>query len=158
LNKLEPEITAVNMEMKGEALKIYKCTFEEKQRKEINSIFTKEKMKTVTDYYAASLINQNLEENKYTDSGYRTMLKDKIESDWIKNFNAETFKFGNSNGVTLETIKLIELLHHSKDASDKVSTAIKTLIKQASSTSADNTSENQIFFLAPKIASELDLT
>lgn len=76
----------------------------------------------------------------------------------MKNFNAETFKFQNSNGVTLETIRLVELLSTNDGAKDLVSKAIKTVIKQASTTSLDSGSENQIFFVAPKIASELDLT
>lgn len=38
-----------------------------------------------------------------------------------------------------------------------VTKAVKTLVKQASSTSQDELSENQIFFIAPKDASSMDL-
>lgn len=146
------------MEIKGEALKIYSCEFDDQQRADINSIFNKEKMKTVTDYYSAFWINKNLEENRYSESGFRPMLKEAIENDYLKNFNADTFKYGNSNGVTLETIRLVELLYNHIDAGDKIAAAVKTLLKLASATSGDDASENQIFFIAPKSASELDLT
>lgn len=47
--------------MKAEGVKLYKCKQTEKMKKEVESIFGK--LNSVTDYYSASIINQNIESN-----------------------------------------------------------------------------------------------
>ena len=36
-------------------------------------------------------MNRKLEEKRYDESGFRPILKEKMESDWLKNFNPDTF-------------------------------------------------------------------
>ena len=62
LYDLESEITPRAMQMKAEGLKLYNCKFTPQMVKDVNSIF--KKMNSVTDYYSASIINNNLEENR----------------------------------------------------------------------------------------------
>ena len=76
-----------------------------------------------------------------------------MESDWLKNFNPDTFALkGQSPGLTIETMRLVHMMSAYKHGDDHgiVTKAVKTLVKLASTTSQDEFSENQIFFLAPK--------
>ena len=96
--------------MKAEALKIYACKFSEAFRKDVNSIFNKEKLHSVTDFYHASIINRNLEEKRYFESGFRPILAEKVQNDILKKFKPETFTLGDSKGVTIESVRLLQML------------------------------------------------
>jgi hypothetical protein len=50
------------MQMKTEGLKLFACKFDEQTKKDINSVFSK--LNSVTDFYAASLINRDLADNR----------------------------------------------------------------------------------------------
>jgi hypothetical protein len=102
-------------------------------------------------------MNRRLEESRYDESGFRPLLAEKVDKEFIKSFNPETFALGNSVGVTIETMKLVQMMSAYKVGDEKVTKAVKTLVKLASSTSQDELSESQIFFLAPKGASSMDL-
>lgn len=145
------------MEMKAEALKLYNCQFFDSFRGQVNSLFDKTKLHSVTDYYHTSIMNRELEQARYDESGFRPILKEKMESEWVKLFDAEKFSLGSEKGVTLDTIRLVHMMSAYKHGDEKVTKAVKTLIKHASSTSQDELSESQIFFLAPKMASSMDL-
>jgi len=107
LYDIQTEITPQFLEMKAEALKLYNCKFSEQFRKDVNSIFNKEKLHSVTDYYLASIINRNLEENRFDESGFRPILAEKVQNDILKKFKPETFTLGDSKGVTMETVRLV---------------------------------------------------
>ena len=59
----------------------------------------------------------------------------------------------------MENMRLVHMMSAYKHGDDHgiVTKAVKTLVKLASATSQDEFSENQIFFLAPKKASSMDL-
>jgi hypothetical protein len=53
-----------------------------------------------------------------------------MDQDWLKKFDPETFELnGQKNGITFETIKLVDLMTTYEPAKDVVSKSIKTMIK-----------------------------
>ena len=133
--KLEGEQSPEVLYYKAESLALFKCNsgkFADTVKQDLKNLLTKE-MSSVTDYYHTYLVHKDQ---------FQKNLDSKVEGDWHRTFKPENFEFQGSKGLTLDTMRLVELMASNEKTSEKAQQALKTIVKQATSTSLDEQSEN----------------
>ena len=163
---------------KAEGLRLFKCSgagLLASVKQDVSELLSSptQYLSSVSDYFNAFMINKRAKHygvSEPSDAFIKNFLQ-VLDKDWIDNFNAEQFglkKQGSTQGVTFDSIRLIEMMasvvkdkNLGQRAQAKVTKALNMLFTQAASTSADANSDRQIFFVAPKGAydpQKFDLT
>ena len=73
----------------------------------------KKDLSSITDYYNAYLVSLSQK------SDFKGTLDQKIENDWVKNFKPDTFEIDGNQGLTLESMRLVEMMSTSSNEKAK---------------------------------------
>ena len=125
---------------KAEATKSFKC--ENKvfgDRVETIMKNSAQHMASIDDYFHGYMLNK-----LHPSGSFANDLKDKVDGDW-KNINE---KFFDKSGVTLESLRAMELFAFAGQKSS-IEKSLKKLVKDASSTQNEGTT-NEVFFVTSK--------
>jgi len=114
----------------------------------------------VSDIYSSYILNKRATHYGTTSKeSFKVGFKREVTDSWLPRFNPSTVAFEGQSGVTIESLQFLEIISsQGNDLGDKAkkatSDAISSLMKHTSAMSFEDTSENQIFFIAPRNAKD----
>lgn len=162
---------------KAEGLRLFNCaithaSFKNHVQVGIESVMKKPDahITSINDLFSAFMLNKRASHYGVKNQGdtFNKYLVEELDKKLIDDFSPDTFGLQSAPGVSIDSIRLVELMSTlMKDStvgekiSKRVMKGLQRLFDQASSTSVGDLEENQIFFVAPKGAyspESMDLT